>query len=98
MTVLFFAASLAAVLATMAPVLASFHQVSFTGIAANLVVVPLLGYGATVLATMAVPLSFFMPSFAALVLMFTGWLVQLSNTLSMIAGSGPSRFSGHMMW
>lgn len=80
MTVLFFAASLAAVLATMAPVLASFHQVSFTGIAANLVVVPLLGYGATVLATMAVPLSFFMPSFAALVLMFTGWLVQLSNT------------------
>lgn len=79
MPVLFLAASLAAVLATMAPVLASFHQVSFTGIAANLVVVPLLGYGATVLATMAVPLSFFMPSFAALVLTLTGWLVQLSN-------------------
>lgn len=79
MPVLFLAASLAAVLATMAPVLASFHQVSFTGIAANLVVVPLLGYGATVLATVAVPLSFFMPSFAALVLTFTGWLVQLSN-------------------
>ncbi|QOX78804.1 DNA internalization-related competence protein ComEC/Rec2 [Trichlorobacter lovleyi] len=79
MPVLFLAASLAAVLATMAPVLTSFHQVSFTGIAANLVVVPLLGYGATVLATVAVPLSFFMPSCAALVLMFTGWLVQLSN-------------------
>lgn len=79
MPVLLLAASLAAVLATMAPVLASFHQVSFTGIAANLVVVPLLGYGATVLATVAVPLSFFMPSFAALVLTFTGWLVQLSN-------------------
>lgn len=80
MPVLFIAASLAAVLATMAPVLASFHQVSFTGIAANLVVVPLLGYGATVLATVAVPLSFVLPSFAALVLVFTGWLVQLSNT------------------
>ena len=79
MLVLFFAASLAAVLATMAPVLAVFHHVSLTGIAANLVVVPLLGYGATVLATIAVPLSFVLPSFAALVLTLTGWLVQLSN-------------------
>lgn len=79
MLVMFLAASLAAVLATMAPVLAAFHQVSFAGIPANLVVVPLLGYGATVLSTVAVPLSFFMPSLAGLLLKLAGWLVQLSN-------------------
>lgn len=76
---LFCAASLAAVLATMVPVLASFHQVSFTGIAANLVVVPLLGYGATVLSTAAIPLIFLLPGIAALLLQLVGWLVQISN-------------------
>lgn len=76
---LFCAASLAAILATMALVLASFHQVSFTGIPANLVVVPLLGYGATVLATAAVPLLFLFPGLAGLMLHLAGWLVQLSN-------------------
>ena len=76
---LFCSASLAATLATMIPVLASFHQASFTGIAANLVVVPLLGYGATVLATAAVPLIFLLPGLAGLLLQLAGWLVQFSN-------------------
>jgi len=76
---LFCAASLAAILATMTLVLASFHQVSFTGIPANLVVVPLLGYGATVLATAAVPLLFVLPGLAGYALHLAGWLVQLSN-------------------
>lgn len=74
------AASLATVLSTMAPVLDSFHQVSFSGILANLVVVPLLGYGATVLATAAVPLQFWLPSAASLLLKVSGWLVQVSNS------------------
>jgi len=76
---LFCTASLAAVLATMVPVLASFHQASFTGIAANLVVVPLLGYGATVLATAAIPLIFLLPGMAGVLLQLAGWLVQISN-------------------
>ncbi|MDD2499766.1 MAG: DNA internalization-related competence protein ComEC/Rec2 [Geobacter sp.] len=73
------AASIATVLATMAPVLDSFHQVSFSGILANLVIVPLLGYGATVLATAALPLQFWLPSVAAFLLKVSGWLVLVSN-------------------
>ncbi|MCE1225801.1 MAG: DNA internalization-related competence protein ComEC/Rec2 [Geobacteraceae bacterium] len=76
---LFCAASIAAVLSTMAPVLDSFHQVSFTGILANLVVVPLLGYGATVLATAAVPLQFWLAPVASFLLTVSGWLVEISN-------------------
>jgi len=76
---LFCAASLAAVLSTMAPVLDSFHQVSFSGILANMVVVPLLGYGATVLATAAVPLQFWLPTVASFLLQVSGWLVEVSN-------------------
>jgi len=76
---LFCAASLAAVLATMAPVLGVFHQVSFTGILSNVVVVPLLGYGATVLATAAMPLQFLMPGLATVLLKLSGWLVLCSN-------------------
>lgn len=77
---LFCAASLAAVLATMAPVLDAFHQVSFTGILANVVVVPLLGYGATVLATAAMPLQFILPAVATCLLKLAGWLVLCSNS------------------
>ncbi|SJZ96273.1 competence protein ComEC [Trichlorobacter thiogenes] len=73
------AASIATVLSTMAPVLDSFHQVSFSGILANLVIVPLLGYGATVLATAALPLQFWLPSVAAFLLKVSGWLVLVSN-------------------
>lgn len=76
---LFCSASLATVLATLLPVLAAFHQASFTGILANLVVVPLLGYGATVLSTVAIPLIFMLPDVAAVLLQLAGWLVQLSN-------------------
>lgn len=76
---MFCAASLAAVLATTVPVMATFHQASCTGIVANLVVVPLLGYGATVLATAAIPLIFLLPDSAGILLKLAGWLVQLSN-------------------
>lgn len=76
---LFCAASIAAVLSTMAPVLDSFHQVSFSGILANLVVVPLLGYGATVLATAAVSLQFWLSPVASFLLKVSGWLVEVSN-------------------
>jgi competence protein ComEC len=76
---LFCVASLAAVLATFVPVLATFHQASLTGSPANMVVVPLLGYGATVLATVAVPLIFLLPSAAGILFQAAGLLVQISN-------------------
>ncbi len=73
------AASSAAILATMAPVMSAFHQVSFNGIIANLLVVPLLGYGATVIATVAVPMIFILPMAAVFLLRLAGWLVHFSN-------------------
>lgn len=78
---LFCSASLAATLATLVPVLTAFQQASFSGVLANILVVPLLGYGATVLATAAVPVTIVMPSLAWLLLKPTGWLVNLSNQL-----------------
>lgn len=87
MLLLFCAASLAATLATMVPVLVVFHQASLTGVLANLVVVPLLGYGATVLATTAIPLTIVVPSAAWILLKPAGWLTGLSNQfVSWIAG------------
>ncbi len=84
---LFCSASLAATLATLVPVLTAFQQASFSGVLANILVVPLLGYGATVLATAAVPVTIVMPSLAWLLLKPAGWLVGLSNQLvSWIAG------------
>lgn len=76
---LFLSASLAAVLATAAPVLSTFQQLSFSGVIANLLVVPLLGYGATVLATLAVPLLFLAEWPAMLMLKLAGQLVSASN-------------------
>ena len=61
---LFFASSLAAVLSTAVPSLANFHQASLTGVLANLVIVPLLGYGAVLLGAIAAPLVFVAPTFA----------------------------------
>lgn len=92
---LFCAVSLAATLATLVPVLTTFQQASFTGVLANIVVVPLLGYGATVLATVAVPATIFMPSLAWLLLKPAGWLVSLSNQfVSWIAGLPVLRLHG----
>lgn len=73
------AASLAAVLATAVPVLSAFHQVSATGLLANLVVIPLLGYGAVLLGSVAVPLAIWLPQLAPLALYPAAWLIRLSN-------------------
>lgn len=75
------AASLAATAATLVPVLVAFHQASLSGIVANLLVVPLLGYGATVLATAAVPLTLVAPAWSELLLVPAGWLVAASNAV-----------------
>ncbi len=75
------AASAAATLATLVPVLMAFHQASVSGMVANLLVVPLLGYGGTVLATAAIPVMLVAPWAAGMVLQPAGWLIGLSNQL-----------------
>ncbi len=76
---LFFASSLSAIMATSVATLASFHQASLTGVLANLVVVPLLGYGAVLLGAVAASLVFAFPWLATKLFALTGWLVELSN-------------------
>lgn len=73
------AASTAASLATAVPALMIFHQTSFTGILANLAIVPLLGYGATILGAAAIPLLLWLPALAGPLLWLSGLLVQVSN-------------------
>lgn len=73
------AASAAATLSTLVPVLMVFHQASISGMAANLLVVPILGYGATVLATAAIPIMLAAPWAAGMLLKPAAWLIGLSN-------------------
>lgn len=76
---LFVAASAAATAATAVPVAYHFHQVSFTGLLANFLVVPLLGYGAVVLGFAALPLIPVMPVLADWLLIAAAFLVWISN-------------------
>ena len=75
------AASTAASLATAVPALITFHQASFTGILANLVIVPLLGYGATVLGALAIPFLLWLPMLAKPLLLAGGLLVRCANAI-----------------
>ena len=74
------ASSVAAILATLVPVLACFHQASVIGIIANLVIVPLLGYIVTVWAMVAVPLVFIFPAGADIMYKWVGVLVDIANS------------------
>ncbi len=76
---LFAAASFAAVLATAVPTLLTFHQASLTGILANLVVVPLLGYGATLVGCVAAPLVAAAPPLAHALFVVAGWLARAAD-------------------
>ncbi len=77
----FFAASCAASIATTVPVLYMFNQTSFNGILANVLVVPLLGYGAVLLTFCSVPFIYVFPPFAHFLLVFASWVVVASNWL-----------------
>jgi competence protein ComEC len=72
-------ASAAAILATLVPVAYYFHRLSFIGLLGNLVIVPLLGYGAVVVGFASLPLALFAPIPAQLLLHLAAWLVQLSD-------------------
>ena len=77
---LLLSASAAATLATLVPVAYYFHQVSLVGLLANLVVIPLMGYGAVVAGFASLPLLPFFPTAAEALIRFAAQLVHLSGT------------------
>lgn len=81
--------SLAAIIATLLPVAHQFHRASFAGVASNLVVVPLIGYGAVVAGFTGLLLSPFAEAPAALLAGFAGLLVDWSNRFLFILDSLP---------
>ncbi|HBA86912.1 MAG TPA: DNA internalization-related competence protein ComEC/Rec2 [Geobacter sp.] len=83
------AASLAAILATLVPVAYYFQRISFVGIASNLVIVPLLGYGAVVAGFASLPLSFVAETPAEALLHLAGFLVRLSDTIIVSLARAP---------
>ena len=86
---LLLAASSAAILATLVPVAYYFHRVSFTGLLANLVVVPLMGYGAVVAGFASLPFSFVAPVPAGALLQVAAFLVNLSDALIVYLAAVP---------
>lgn len=78
LAVQFMMVSLAATLATLVPVAATFHRTTLTGLLANFVVVPLMGYGAVLLGFAALPLMPVSPTIAGLLLKGAGITVSLS--------------------
>ncbi len=75
------ASSAAASIATAVPSLAEFHQASITAVIANIIVIPLLGYGALLLGTVALPVVCFLPSLSSLLILPAGWIIELSNRI-----------------
>jgi competence protein ComEC len=91
----FVAASCAASLATIVPVLFAFNQASLNGIVSNFLIVPLLGYGAVLAGFCALPFVYLFPPLAHLLLAVAAKMVLLSNWLIAFFASLPViRFHG----
>lgn len=86
---LLLAASAAAILATLVPVAYYFQRVSFIGLLANLVIVPLMGYGAVVAGFASLPLSFIAPEPARVLLQLAAYLVRLSDAVILYLARAP---------
>jgi competence protein ComEC len=86
---LLLAASAAAILATLVPVAYYFQRVSFIGLLANLVIVPLMGYGAVVAGFASLPLSFVAPESARILLQFAACLVRVSDAVILFLARAP---------
>jgi len=71
--------SVAAIAATMVPVAYHFHRVTLIGVASNIVVVPLVGYGAVLLGFTALAAVAWFPSLASLLLQLAAMLVHWSG-------------------
>ena len=89
MLVQFTLTSLAAIAATMIPVLYYFNQVSINGIFTNFIIVPLLGYGAVLTGFCALPFVYLFPVVAHLLLWITAKIVLISNWLIMLFAQMP---------
>lgn len=89
MLVQFTLTSLAAITATMVPVLYNFNQASLNGIFTNFIIVPLLGYGAVLTGFFALPFVYLFPPVAHLLLWFTAKIVLVSNWLIKLFGEIP---------
>jgi competence protein ComEC len=76
---LLLAASAAAIMATLVPVAYYFHQVSLVGLLANLIVIPLMGYGAVVAGFASLPLITIFPACAEALIRFAAYLVRISD-------------------
>ena len=83
------AASAAAILATLVPVAYYFHRISFIGLLANLIIVPLMGYGAVVAGFAALVLSLVAPAPAAALIKLAAWLVRLSDAVILYLARAP---------
>jgi competence protein ComEC len=91
----FIAASCAASLATVVPVLFAFNQASLNGIISNFLIVPLLGYGAVLAGFCALPFVYLFPTLAHLLLWMAAKMVLFSNGLIALFAALPViRFHG----
>lgn len=75
---LFLMVSVAATAATIIPLASSFHKPTLIGLAANFVIIPLMGYGAVVLGFSSLPFIHLLPGVARELLLVAGFLVDLS--------------------
>ncbi len=75
---LFLMVSVAATAATIIPATSSFHKPTLTGLAANFLVIPLMGYGAVVLGFASLPCIHLLPGLARELLLGAGFLVHIS--------------------
>lgn len=95
----FIAASLAASLVTMIPVLHVFNVASLNGILTNFLIVPLLGYGAVLAGFSVLPFLAIMPSINHIMLWPAAKLVQVSNfIIEYFAALPVIRFYGITAW
>lgn len=85
----FIAASFAASCVTVIPVLYVFKVATLNGILTNLVIVPLLGYGAVLSGFIALPLMLIFPGCATLLLWPAAKLVEISNQFIMWCSGFP---------
>jgi len=86
----FLMVSLAATAATMIPVSFHFHRTTLTGLVANFVVVPLLGYGAVVLGFSAMMCDFISHSGARALFIAAGWLVSACHRIMDVLATLPT--------
>ncbi len=95
----FIAASLAASIVTMIPVLHVFNVASLNGVLTNFLIVPLLGYGAVLAGFSVMPFLVIMPSLNHIMLWPAAKLVQVSNfIIEYFAALPVIRFYGITAW